>query len=158
MPNKNKSSLYLNAFLVKESESSLELSDYLKKDAQVRTYSMDKSLDLEGVFFVKIPEENKPKWGVIAEKLTGVELDELGNRSSSAVLIIKSNDRIMAFTFGYGRYLINTKYFIHDFGIKTALNVLDHSSLRSVDLFSLDDQAVQKKPKHLENQVLIFLA
>lgn len=145
MPNKNKSSLYLNAFLVKESESSLELSDYLKKDAQVRTYSMDKSLDLEGVFFVKIPEENKPKWGVIAEKLTGVELDELGNRSSSAVLIIKSNDRIMAFTFGYGRYLINTKYFIHDFGIKTALNVLDHSSLRSVDLFSLDDQAVQKK-------------
>lgn len=51
----------------------------------------------------------------------------------------------MAFTFGYGRFLIDTRYFVHDFGIKTALNTLNHDSLRSVDLFTLEDQAVQKK-------------
>lgn len=51
----------------------------------------------------------------------------------------------MAFTFGYGRFLIDTKYFIQDFGIKTALNTLNHDSLRSVDLYTLEDQAVQKK-------------
>ena len=63
----------------------------------------------------------------------------------------------MAFTFGYGRFLLDTKYFVHDFGIKTALNTLKHDSLRSVDLFTLDDQAVQKKSQAArESDVGVF--
>lgn len=63
----------------------------------------------------------------------------------------------MAFTFGYGRFLIDTKYFVYDFGIKTALNTLKHDSLRSVDLFTLDDQAVQKKSQaSRESDVGVF--
>ncbi len=137
--------LYLNTFLVKDEYAFLDATEFIKSTAQVNGYELDNQHELEGKLFVKISTEKKPKWSVFTENITGASLDELANRSSSAVLIIKTQNLTMAFTFGYGRFLIDTKYFVHDFGIKTALNTLNHDSLRSVDLFTLDDQAVQKK-------------
>ncbi|WP_240009513.1 TIGR04141 family sporadically distributed protein [Marinomonas algicola] len=137
--------LFLNSFLVKDEYKDLDVSEFLKSSAQVNTYDIDTQHELEGNLFVKIPTEKKPKWTTFTEEVTGVDLDELSNRSSSALLIIKTPNNTMAFIFGYGRFLLDTKYFVHDFGIKTALNTLKHDSLRSVDLFTLDDQAVQKK-------------
>jgi uncharacterized protein (TIGR04141 family) len=137
--------LYLNAFLAKEEFAAQDTFKFLKDSAQVKTYALDSKHGLEGNFYVKIPNEIKPRWSLFAENLTASSLQELSNRSSSAVLIIRGQDSTVAFTFGYGRFLIDTKYFVHDFGIKTALNTLNHDSLRSVDLLTLDDQAVQKK-------------
>jgi len=137
--------LFLNSFLVKDEYKDLNVSEFLKSTAQVSSYDIDTQHELEGRLFVKNSAEKKPKWATFAEEVTGVDLDELSNRSSSALLIIKTPENTMAFTFGYGRFLLDTKYFVHDFGIKTALNTLKHDSLRSVDLFTLDDQAVQKK-------------
>lgn len=137
--------LFLNSFLVKDEYKDLSVSEFLKSSAQVNSYDIDTQHELEGRLFVKIPAEKKTKWATFTEEVTGVDLDELSNRSSSALLIVKTPENTMAFTFGYGRFLLDTKYFVHDFGIKTALNTLKHDSLRSVDLFTLDDQAVQKK-------------
>lgn len=149
--------LYLNAFLAKDEHASLQTADYLKGSSQVNAYELDSMHELEGKLFVKIPTEKKPKWSGFTEKITGISLDELANRSSSAVLIIKTCNVTMAFTFGYGRFLIDTKYFVQDFGIKTALNTLNHDSLRSVDLFTLEDQAVQKKSQaSRESSVGVF--
>lgn len=149
--------LYLNAFLAKDEHASLKTDDYLKGTSQVNAYELDNKHELEGKLFVKIPTEKKPKWSGFTEDITGASLDELANRSSSAVLIIKTATATMAFTFGYGRFLIDTRYFVHDFGIKTALNTLNHDSLRSVDLFTLEDQAVQKKSQaSRESSVGVF--
>lgn len=98
----------------------------------------------------------KTEWSKFTETLTGSPLRELTNKSSSAVLLVKDKDTIIAFTFGYGRSLIDTKYFVQDFGIKTALNILMHDSLRSVKLYILDDQAVQKNHRHPENLVFLY--
>ncbi|SDO05408.1 TIGR04141 family sporadically distributed protein [Vreelandella arcis] len=149
--------LYLNAFLAKDEHASLQTADYLRGSSQVNAYELDSKHELEGKLFVKIPTEKKPKWSKFTEDIAGASLDELANRSSSAVLIIKKATATMAFTFGYGRFLIDTKYFVHDFGIKTALNTLNHDSLRSVDLFTLEDQAVQKKSQaSRESSVGVF--
>jgi uncharacterized protein (TIGR04141 family) len=149
--------LFLNSFLVKDEYKDLNVEDLLKESAQVTPYELDAQHELDGHLFVKIPSAKKPTWSNFTENITGTTLDELSNRSSSAVLIIKTPDNIMAFTFGYGRHLIDTKYFVHDFGIKTALNTLKHDSLRSVDLFTLDDQAVQKKSQATrESDVGVF--
>ncbi|SUI42944.1 sporadically distributed protein [Shewanella baltica] len=51
----------------------------------------------------------------------------------------------MVITFGYGRHLLDMECFVTDFGIKTALNTLNHATLRSVDVITLDEQGVQKK-------------
>jgi uncharacterized protein (TIGR04141 family) len=137
--------LFLNSFLVKDEYKDLKVREFLKSSAKVNSYDIGLQHELEGRLFVKIPVNRKPQWATFTEEVTGKDLNELSNRSSSALLVIKTPDNTMAFTFGYGRFLLDIKYFVHDFGIKTALNTLKHESLRSVDLFTLDDRAVQKK-------------
>ena len=92
--------LYLNAFLAKDEHASLQTADYLKGSSQVNAYELDSKHELEGKLFVKVSTEKKPKWSGFTENITGVSLDELANRSSSAVLIIKTATATMAFTFG----------------------------------------------------------
>lgn len=149
--------LYFNAFLAKDEYILLEASEFIKSTYRVNVYELDRKHELEGKLFVKIPEEKKPLWSSFTEDITSTPINELSNRSSSAVLIIKTKKTTIAFTFGYGRFLIDTKYFVHDFGIKTALNTLDHDSLRSVDLITLEDQSVQKKSQaSKESSIGIF--
>lgn len=136
---------HLNVFLVKDEHRTTPFYKLLKANADFSTYELKSSLEISGKLFVREPSNSKPKWTKFAESLTGTTIEQLYNRSSSAVLVVKSNKATMAFTFGYGRHMLDTSYFVTDFGIKTALNTLDHDSLRSVDLITLDDQAVQKK-------------
>lgn len=82
--------LYLNAFLAKDDYSDLNAEEFLKSTAQVNTYELNPQHELDGKLFVKIPEEKKPKWSEFTENIAGSDIDELGNRSSSAVLIIKN--------------------------------------------------------------------
>lgn len=137
--------IYLNSFLVKEEYKNLDLNSFIKDISSVNSYEIDPSHEFEGSIFVKLQQATPPKWKFFAEKLTNKNISDLNNLSSSAVLIAKSQKNTMIFSFGYGRFLIDTKYLVPDFGIKTALNTLDHKSLRSVDLLTLDEQAVQKK-------------
>ncbi|WP_084207989.1 TIGR04141 family sporadically distributed protein [Cobetia marina] len=139
--------LSLNSLLVKPEYAQRDLSSLLKPGSMFNEYDLSEEheLDAEGKLFVKTPVANEPKWRSFAESVVGEELTGLQNISNSAVLLIKSNGKVVAFTFGYGRFLLDLTCFVPDFGIKTALNTLDHSSLRSVDVLTLDDQAVQKK-------------
>lgn len=131
--------------LVKYENNKLDFKSFLKTEIQINSYDLDDKYELEGKFYTKITNEKKPNWYEFTNNITGKSIDELINRSSSAVLFIKSQDVIIAFTFGHGHFLINTKYFVQDFGIITALNTLKRDSLRSIDLHTLDDQAIQKR-------------
>lgn len=86
-----------------------------------------------------------PSWAKFAEQLINKPIEELQNRSSSAVLIVRTSKATIAITFGYGRHLLDMECFVTDFGIKTALNTLNHDTLRSIDVITLDEQGVQKK-------------
>ena len=141
----------LNAMLVEKKYNTLDFSNFLKTEIKINSYDLDDKYKLDGKFYVKISTDKKPEWHKFTENITGKSLDELMNRSSSAVLFIKNQDVIIAFTFGYGRFLIDTKYFVQDFGIKTALNTLKHDSLRSIDLHTLDDQSIQKRSQASRN-------
>ena len=136
---------YLNALLAKAEFATNEFREFLSSDARVRTFEVSQEHDFDGVLFVKNSEERKPRWSTLVDAVVGLEVDQLGNKSSSAVLLVRVDGAVFAFTFGYGRYLLNTAYFVQDFGLKTALNTLDQNSLRSVDLHTLEDQPIQKK-------------
>jgi len=155
---KNKSPyMFLNSFLVKEEFSEQNFNEFITDIELVETYNIDEDYGINGKFFIKQSVTKKPKWAKFAEKLTGEPLDELFNRSSSAVLILKIDNNIFAFTFGYGRFLLNHKYFVSDFGIKTALNTLQHNSLRSVDLYTISDQPLQRKAQTIqESEMNVF--
>ncbi|MBJ9695821.1 TIGR04141 family sporadically distributed protein [Burkholderia cenocepacia] len=120
-------------------------ADLLADGARVDTYPVAKNFGVEGSLYVKRSTEKRPSWGSVLDEAAGLAIPGLANRSSSAVLLLRVDGDIFAFTFGYGRYLIEQSLFVQDFGLRTALNTLDEKSLRSVDLHTLEDQPVQKK-------------
>ena len=134
----------LNLFMAKPLGDGQMFADLLA-DALVDTYQMANTLGIDGALYVRRSAEKKPSWAPLLDEVAGRVIPNLANRSSSAVLLLRVDGDIFAFTFGYGRYLIDQSLFVQDFGIRTALNTLDDKSLRSVDLHTLEDQPVQKK-------------
>lgn len=135
----------LNVLLAKDEFSGNEYRELLSPDAKVSEIGLEDGLDFDGILYVKNSEERRPRWAQLVDALVGNEVDQLSNRSSSAVFLIRVDGKVLAFTFGYGRFLLNLGYFQQDFGLKTALNTLNHQSLRGVDLHTLEDQPIQKK-------------
>ncbi|MCR9189427.1 MAG: TIGR04141 family sporadically distributed protein [Alteromonadaceae bacterium] len=135
----------LNVLLAKDEFSGSEYRDLLSPDAKVSELEIEEGHDFDGVIYVKNPEEKRPRWAQLIDTLVGTEVDQLSNKSSSAVFLIRVDGKVLAFTFGYGRFLLNLGCFQQDFGLKTALNTLNHQSLRSVDLHTLEDQPIQKR-------------
>lgn len=143
----NKAAKYqhLNIFLAQDDHKSVPYHKLLKASADYETYQLKPPLDIAGVLYVKKSKSSPPSWAKFAKSLTNTSIDDLQNRSTSAVLIIRATKATMVITFGYGRHLLDMECFVTDFGIKTALNTLNHATLRSVDVITLDEQGVQKK-------------
>ncbi|PYD05227.1 hypothetical protein DND90_15850 [Pseudomonas syringae pv. maculicola] len=148
---------HLNIFLKKPEVTYSGFAELLAADKDVVAYETASSLDLNGVLYVKRATEKKPNWSDIADEIAGQTVTDIGNKSSSAVLFIRVDNDVFAIAFGYGRHLINLSFFVQDFGLKTALNTLDHESLRSVDIHTLDDQPVQKKSQATrDSEISVF--
>lgn len=150
--------MMLNTFMVRDEYLDKDMSEFVDSTYAKRYELLDRH-GIDGALYIKKPFENNPKWKGFVEGLIEGSLGELSNKSSSAVLFVRSKEKetIVAFTFGYGRFLLDTKYFVQDYGIRTALNTLSHDSLRGVDLYTLEDQAVQKKAQaSRESSVEVF--
>lgn len=139
----SKKMMTLNIFLAEKKYSSENFAFFLSKNC--KEYPLNGVKGIKGSCFIKDVKDNTPKWKEFFEEFIGDKINNLITRSSSAVLLIKSKSRVFAVTFGYGRSLLEQSYFVSDFGIKSALNMLKHDSLRSVDTFTIDDSPVQKK-------------
>ncbi len=135
----------LNTLLAKPEYGKNDFKEFLSADADVVQLQILKQHNFEGALYIKNSREKRPQWALLADAIVGKEIDQLSNKSSSAVLFIRVDGRVFAFTFGYGRFLLNIGYFEQNFGLKTALNTLDHQSLRSIDLHTFEDQPIQKK-------------
>ncbi len=134
----------LNLFMAKPLGDGQIITDLLA-DAPVDMYPMADTLGIEGVLIVRKSAAKRPSWGSLLDEVVGKAIPSITNRSSSAALLLRVDGDIFAFSFGYGRYLLEQSLFVQDFGLRTALNTLDDKSLRSVDLHTLEDQPVQKK-------------
>lgn len=152
-----KFSFQLSAFLITEKTKNLN-SLISCNFNDISEFKINDEFGLDGSIFVKKkPDElSRPKWSTHLDKLHGKKIDHLEKSSSSAVLILKLEKGIIAFSFGYGRHLLKDEILCTDFGIKTALNTLNHETLNSVDLLSLDTSPIQKrnqaiKSSHINN-------
>ena len=147
----------LNLFMAKPEAATKEFRELLAPNSDVVLYPLDQQFGLDGALYAKRTSVNRPKWSTVVDSITGTTVTQVGNKSSSVVLFLRVDDKLFAFAFGYGRHLINTSYFVQDFGIKTALNTLNHESLRSVDIHTLEDLPVQKKSQATqESEASVF--
>ena len=98
-----------------------------------------------GEFWCAPPKERAPAWQTFVAPALSDKMENLFNASVSAVLFVKAKKRIFAVTFGHGRNLIRPDCYEPSFGLKTALNRIDHKRMRSLDLRSYEDLVVSTR-------------
>lgn len=143
-------SIRLNAFLFEVDTSNFKAL-LASAGKGVKEYDLKPGIGFEGKIFVKEGDIGRPRWADQLDILHGNTLSDLSTKSASAVLFVKAKNRTVAFSFGYGRYLLDDSKYVLDFGIKTALNTLDNSTLRSVDLYSFEQDPMQKRAQSVRN-------
>ena len=133
----------LNAFLIKEGYN--EFDQIMQMDSVEHIYDLRDDFPTEGKIYVGRNRSSSPGWLALLEQGSSNTLSTLTNSSTRAVLLIKRNNRIFAFPFGFGRFMTKDGVFVRDFGIKVVLNSVNPSKLRSVDTATFDELTIHSR-------------
>lgn len=109
------------------------------------SYPLKNILGIDGIIFIANTKKRSSKWLGLLQQGADKTLPELYNASNKAVLFIREGGRIIAFTFGYGQYLLNPSSIVRNFGLKTSLNIIKSDKLRSMDKAKLDELTIQTR-------------
>jgi uncharacterized protein (TIGR04141 family) len=88
--------------------------------------------------------------------------EQLENQSVDVLVTLGIDGRLFLITHGHARFLINPLAIEYDFGLKTALNIIDEDKIKSADLFTPSEIALRtrkqvgKKTKIEEYDINIF--
>ncbi len=91
-----------------------------------------------------VPERGgQPSWLAYVAGATNTALPALRNQLNGSVILVRvkhaDQQRILAFTFGNGRTLLDLDRIEHDFGLRVVLNSVNPDQLRSVETKVFDD-------------------
>ena len=114
-------------------------------DKNLSTYRLRGGLGFTGRLYVSPPSQSPPLWLEFVRTGVSEDLRELSNRTNAAVLVARRGTRIFALTFGHGRHLLREEALEADFGLRTALNALQPTTLRSIDAFTIEDQTIHRR-------------
>lgn len=97
-----------------------------------------------GALFIKEQRQHPPWWLDFLRQ--GVPLlGNLINANTAAALILKTEYRFFAITFGYGKNILVLDSFVRDFGLRVTLNVVEANTLRSVDARTFEELTVMTR-------------
>jgi uncharacterized protein (TIGR04141 family) len=133
----------LHVRLLKRSVSRFDSA--LEETRRLDDYAVKRGLRFQGRLYIAPPSTSPPRWLEFVQTGVTEGLRGLTNRTNAAVLLLRRTGRVFAFTFGHGRHLLRDELAEPDFGIRTALNALQHDSLRSLDTFTIEDQTLHTR-------------
>lgn len=139
-------------FLLKENVKDFE--QCIKADKEVAFMKLKDDKNLDGVIVIGKSSIKKAAWINFLEYYSEDEITINENVSNKAVMLVRLNERIMAVTFGYGRAFLKEEYIEKNFGLLTALNMLDEKQIRSINAATIEDMVVhtQKQSSYATNQ------
>jgi len=129
----------LTVLLLKQSINSFQ--DALRNPNTLKKVPLKSGFNFEGEFWHSTSLTKLPKWVEFIQPSldSSLDINEISVSSASGVLFIKTEGRIFAFTFGYGRNLLKLDCYELNFGLKVALNRIHPNKLRSLDLRTYED-------------------
>jgi uncharacterized protein (TIGR04141 family) len=96
--------------------------------------------------FVKASVPVPPRWlKYVSDHIGDEQLPTILGSSSSGVLLVRAADRVLALSFGYGRFLLKPDALVQDFGLKVVLNSVDPAQIKSVDARTFDELTVHTR-------------
>jgi uncharacterized protein (TIGR04141 family) len=118
--------------------SNIYIEAYIAKQ-KIDTRKINKSLSTELIYYRNTDNSNpwwRDFWG-IPENLT--------NQSTDVIVLQNIGTKKVVITHGHGRFLINPLAIEYDFGLRTALNLLDEDKVKSADLFTPSEIALRTR-------------
>lgn len=107
-----------------------------------RVSALDSKQD---TLYVKSSPPRPPKWLSYVRGHVDAALPSILGASSAAVLFVRAAGRVLALTFGYGRFLLKPEMLVQDFGLRVVLNSVDPAHIKSIDARSFDELTVHTR-------------
>lgn len=130
---------HLSVFLLKEG---VDWRCAVKGVDELNCYPLSESSGLRGEIFVKPMRPHPPWWLEFMQPAVDETIAEQNVGTMSAAMFLEVDGRAVAFTFGFGRHIIDHHLIEPDFGLKAALNAIDPEQLRSLDVRSYESVAL----------------
>ncbi len=131
------SSQKLTVFLLKKNID--RFRDAVREDREVEWLPLRGDIDFEGAFAFRPSVPHPPRWAEFIAPAIDGSIEKAFNSSAYGVLFVRIDQRVFACTFGYGWSLLKPSCYEYGFGLRVALNRIDPTQLRSLDLLSYDD-------------------
>ena len=124
-------------------------------------YPIKQQVGAEGLIIVGKTRKNVSGWKTLLQQGTDTPLESLENSSNRALVFFKISGRVFALAFGYGKHILNEELIEREFGLRTALNLVDTEEFISIDKANLSDLTVltktQSSRKNLSQRHLIWI-
>lgn len=134
----------LSIYLAKEGAGNHD--ENIKSAGSLNKTTLDLGNGCQATLYIRRQHSNPPKWAKFFHDF--VDASVFGrNSSTGAVLSIPWQQRTFLVAFGQGWHNIDSARIETEFGLRTALNILDSTSIRSIDKSTLEAQ-----PTHLREQ------
>lgn len=127
----------LTVYLLQPSVESFD--DALAPDAGAIAVELTEGAAFEGNFYYEPSRPRQPSWLRFVAPALAEQPEGLTGASASGLLLLRADDRVFAFTFGYGRKLLDLAKIEHQFGLRVALNSIDPTQIRSLDKKTFED-------------------
>lgn len=152
MPTAHVKTQKLTVLLIKDSVKSFNAA--LRDPNALTRIAIKKSATVEGEFWHANLQFRTPSWQGFVQPVLGSKLGALNTASVAAVLFVTTRNRIFAFTFGYGRNLLKPDSYELGFGLRVALNRIDHRQIRSLDHRAYEDLVLSTRKQTSRNSEL----
>ena len=122
------------------------------KESQFHELDVEKHNNFkEGRIYIASTEENTVEWLDTLNSYTkdSLERDLYKNKSNKAVLMLKyekseeneeneeNKEYIFSLVYGYGRTMLDDRYIVKNFGLRTAINLIEESSIKSLNSLNI---------------------
>ncbi|MFJ4347577.1 DUF6119 family protein [Pseudomonas sp. NPDC089401] len=99
----------------------------------------------EGILYYGQVYDRPPEWLSLLQSYISAPFDALHSSGAAAILFLSIEGRWMALCFGYAHIALDDDAFVHQFGLKVALNTVPRGSLLSLDLATPDAVTFQRR-------------
>ena len=116
------------------------------KESQFHELDVEKHNNFkEGRIYIASTEENTVEWLDTLNLYTKDDLegDLYKNKSNKAVLMLKyekneeEKDYIFSLVYGYGRTMLDDRYIVKNFGLRTAINLIEERNIKSLNSLNI---------------------
>lgn len=133
----------LSVFLIKEDV--IDPCKIVRGELVKYSFPLRDDLPFSGQAYFGTNPSNSPDWLPFLQDGISARLPDVANRSTRAVLLVRFHERYFAFTFGYGRSLLDPNVYVRDFGVKCVLNTVNPGTLVSMDKTVFDEMTVHSR-------------